>query len=93
MRIYIIHPSSDTENYIDKTLQAEQYLRDKGHHIMNPLPDQANTISDREMHTMYGHKMRDCDAVYAMNDWSKHEIGNAEMAELMIRKKTIVFEK
>ena len=93
MRIYIIHPSSDSENYIDKTLSVEKTLIEKGNHILNPLPDQGKHINDRELHFMYGHKMRDCDAAFAMDGWSKTEIGNAEMAELMIHKKTIIFEQ
>lgn len=93
MRIYIIHSPSTSENYIDKTLSAEQYLIEQGHHVMNPMPDQQNSISNKELHDMYGHKIRDCEAAYAMEGWDKTDIGNAEMAELMIHRKTIMFEQ
>lgn len=93
MRIYIIHSPSNSENYIDRVLATERKLIDEGHHILNPLPEQEKLISDKEMHFMYGYKMRDCDVAYAMDGWSKSEIGNAEMAEMMICKKTITFEQ
>ena len=93
MKIYIIHSPSTSENYIDRTLSTEKDLIQKGYQVLNPLPDQQKHISDKEMHCMYGHKMRDCDAAYAMDGWSKTEIGNAEMVELMIHKKTIMFEQ
>ncbi len=91
--IYIIHSPSDAENYIDRTLATERQLTEEGHIVMNPLPDQANLISNEDMHFMYAHKIFDCDAAYAMDEWSKTTIGNAEMAEMMLRRKTIYFEQ
>ena len=93
MRIYIIHPSDKEENYIDRILSAEEKLIEEGHHVLNPLPDDDSLISNKDLHLMYMHLMRDCDAVYAMDGWSRSEIGNDEMAEVMIHKKDIKFEK
>lgn len=92
MRIYIIHPSDKEKNYIDRILSAEQKLIEEGHHILNPLPDDDSLIGNKDLHLMYMHKMRDCDAAYVMDGW-KSDIGNAELAEMMILKKTIMFEK
>lgn len=65
---------------------------------MNPLPDlekvsSSRLISNEEMHSMYGYKMRDCDAAYVMDGYAGTTIGNAEFAEMMIHKKTIIFEQ
>ena len=94
MRIYIIHSSDKEENYIDRILLTEQKLIGEGHHVMNPLPDLQDNISNKFLHDMYGHKIRYCDEVYVMDGWSVNNIiGNAEFAEAMIHKKTIRFEQ
>jgi len=94
MRIYIIHSSDKEENYIDRILQTEQKLIEEGHRVMNPLPDQHNNISNKSLHEMYGHKIRDCDEVFVMDGYNKaNVIGNAEFSEAMIHKKTIRFEQ
>lgn len=94
MRIYIIHSSDKEENYIERILQAEQKLIEEGHHVMNPLPDQHDNISNKSLHEMYGRKLRDCDEVFVMDGYNKgNVIGNAEFAEVMIHKKTIRFEQ
>lgn len=94
MRIYIIHSSDKEENYIDRTLQTEQRLIENGDDVMNPLPDQYDHISNKKLHDMYGHKIRECDEVYVMDGYNRgNVIGNAEFAEAMVHKKTIRFEQ
>lgn len=92
MRIYIIHPSDTEENYIDRIISAEQKLIEEGHHVLNPLPDDDSFISNKDLHLMYMHLICDCDAAYVM-DGCKSDIGSAELEEMTIRKKTIMFEK
>lgn len=93
MRIYIIHSPRFTENYIDRIIQTEKELIKDGHHVMNPLPDQMQGIGELELHKMYASKIKDCDAVFAMEGWDKTDIGNCEMSEAIILRKTITFEQ
>ena len=93
MRIYIIHSPSTSENYIDNVLSLEEKIIEKRDHVMNPLPDQPENIGNKELYEMYGHKIKDCDKVVVMKDWSKTSTGNPEMAEALMRSKDIVFEK
>ena len=94
MRVYIIHSSDKEENYIDRTIQTEQKLIEEGHHVMNPLIDQHDNITNKFLHDMYGHQIRYCDEIYVMDGWSVNNIiGNAEFAEAIIHKKTIRFEQ
>ena len=39
------------------------------------------------------YKQEACDVVYAMEGWDRTDIGNAEMAEAMVRRKIITFEQ
>lgn len=93
MRIYIIHSPNSTENYIDNVLSTEQKLIKSGENVVNPLPDQIKAISNEELHNMYASKIEQCDAVYAMENWDKTVLGNAEMAQAMSLRKTIMFEQ
>ena len=92
-KVYIIHSPSDSENYIDRTLTTELELAKGGHIIMNPLPDQHRCIDNKSLHMIHGHNLQASDVVYAMEGWGETEIGNAEMAEAMIRRKIITFEQ
>lgn len=93
MRVYIIHSPSTSENYIDNVLSLEQRIIDNGDHVMNPLPDQATNIKNRELYEMYGEKIKNSDKVVAMKDWHKSSTGNPEMAETLKYSVDIKFEK
>lgn len=94
MRVYIIHPDSKSENYIDKVLVTEQMLIKEGHHVVNPYPDQKMTVlSNEEMYQMYANKIEYADMVYAMEGWDKPVTGNKAMSKAMILRKTIRFEQ
>ena len=94
MRVYIIHPDSKSENYIDKVLATEQMLHNEGHHVVNPYPDQDKVIvSNVEMHEMYSNKIELADMVYAMEGWDKSVTGNKAMSKAKILRKTIRFEQ
>lgn len=91
-KIYIIHSPSNSENYIERTLAAEKKFMEEGHEIVNPMPDQMPAVDNESIHFIHGYKMRHCDMAYAMEGWDRTRVGNAEMAELMIHRKTITFE-
>lgn len=93
MRVYIIHSPSDSENYIDRTLQAERQLIESGDHVMNPLPDQNKHIGNEALNNIYGNLIEYCDMVYAMEGWDKTNTGNKEMTAAMLNRKTITFEQ
>lgn len=92
MRIYIIHSSSNSKEFREKVIKTEEELTKGDHYIMNPLPDKEG-ISNEELHNWYYNKMKDCDAVYAMEGYDNTRTGNPEMAEAMILRKTIFFEQ
>lgn len=93
MRVYIIHSPSTSENYIDNVLLVEQKLIENGDHVMNPLPDQASSVGNKELYEMNKHKIKDCDMVYVMKGWPHTCTGNPEMAEALMYSKDIIFEK
>lgn len=92
-KVYIIHSPSNSKNYIDRTLAAERLLMEEGHEVVNPLPDQMKVIDNESLHFIHGYKMRHSDVAYAMEGWDRTDIGNAEMAEMMIHRKVITFEQ
>lgn len=95
MRAYIIHSSDKSDNYIDKVLATEKELKQKGYHIMNPLPDQNKHIGNEALNSIYGNLIPYCDIVYAMDGWDKppSHTGDKEMAEAMKTRRTIMFEQ
>ena len=65
MRVYIIHSPSSSENYIDRTLQAEQKLTEGGDHVMNPLPDQNRHIGNEALNRKECREYIDIDCQFA----------------------------
>lgn len=97
MKIYIIHSPRDTKRYFDRIREAEKLLAEEGHLVLNPLPADVEVedpdFGNPDFFRLHGNKLNYCEAVFAMKDWCKSDIGNLEMAMAMEQLKTITFEQ
>lgn len=93
MRIYIIHSSNDTEQYLERIKMTEERLIEYGHHVLNPLPEGVEHFSNEDFFKLYASKINLCDIVYVMLDWENSDISHYELEEAVALKKGIMFEK
>ena len=88
MRIYISGPITGHDNYWDKFMEAENYLRKKGYSVMNPaglgvvMPHDAT-------HEEYMNICMDligmCDTIYMLDGWQQSTGANREYGFAMAK--------
>lgn len=91
MKVYVIHPREDVQDYELKVAAAEVALRENGNQVVNPMIT-TRRYTNELGYEIYGRKMEQCDAVFAMEGWAHSNTSNLEMANAMKLKKTITFE-
>ncbi len=90
MKVYVIHPREDVKDYKLKVAAVEVAIREYGNQVVNPMIT-TRRYTNELGYEIYGKKMEQCDAVYAMEGWAHSNIRNLEMANAMTLKKTIAF--
>ena len=94
MRIYIVHSSSNTEQYIERIKATEEKLIEYGHHIVNPLPEGVEgEFANDDFFKLYASKINICDVLYVMLGWENSDISQYEIKEGISLRKSLLFEK
>lgn len=91
MKIYIAGRISGYDGYRDKFDAAEQYLKELGYIVCNPvcLPDNL----DYEDYFPICFAMIDiCEAIYMLSSWDGSEGAKRELDYAISKRKTIFFE-
>lgn len=67
MKIYIAGAITNNENYIDEFKEAEDYLKSKGHAVINPVKNIGFTYKDYI--DMGLNELSKCDAICLLNNY------------------------
>jgi len=91
MKIYISGEITNDPNYKEKFAKAEEYLKAKGHVIMNPaiLPE---GFEYEDYMTICFAMIDVCDAMYMLKDWEESPGAERELIHAEINWKKAYYE-
>lgn len=91
MKVYIAGKIRRDKNYKAKFAEAEEYLKELGHSVMNPAVLPPSGFRHKEYMKICLAMLDVCDAVYMLPDWRKSKGARTEYKDALKKGKVIMF--